>query len=111
MLDEVIAFLNDKNREYAEGDADYNWSVWADNCVHTLRNALAAANIWSPLVGAGRQVSSDIQSRRARKRVREPGRARHRGRYRRLPGNTAQTDPSATRSMNSIGCRHGTARC
>ncbi len=49
MVDEIIAFLNDKNREYAEGDADYNWSVWADNCVHTLRNALAAANIWSPL--------------------------------------------------------------
>ena len=49
MLDEVIAFLNDKNREYAKGDADYNWSVWADNCVHTLRNALAAANVWSPL--------------------------------------------------------------
>ena len=49
MLEEVIAFLNDKNREYAEGEADYNWSVWADNCAHTLRNALAAANIWSPL--------------------------------------------------------------
>lgn len=49
MLDQVIAFLNDKNREYAEGEADYNWSVWADNCTHTLRNALAAANIWSPL--------------------------------------------------------------
>ncbi len=49
MVDEVIAFLNDKNREYAEGKADYNWSVWADNCVHTLRNALAAASIWSPL--------------------------------------------------------------
>src|SRR5215472_5007345 len=49
MVDEIIVFLNDKNREYAEGDADYNWSVWADNCVHTLRNALAAANIWSPL--------------------------------------------------------------
>jgi hypothetical protein len=49
MLDEIIAFLNDKNREYAEGDADYNWSVWADSCAHTLRNALAAANIWSPL--------------------------------------------------------------
>jgi hypothetical protein len=49
MLKEVIAFLNDKNREYAEGEADYNWSVWADNCAHTLRNALAAANIWSPL--------------------------------------------------------------
>jgi hypothetical protein len=49
MLDEVIAFLNDKNREYAEEKADYNWSVWADNCAHTLRNALAAANIWPPL--------------------------------------------------------------
>src|SRR6516225_1694386 len=49
MLDEIIAFLNDKNREYAEGNGDYNWSVWADNCAHTLRNALAAANIWSPL--------------------------------------------------------------
>ncbi len=53
MVDEIIAFLNDKNREYAKGEADYEWSVWADNCVHTLRNALAAANIWSPLsVGA-----------------------------------------------------------
>ena len=49
MLDEVVAFLNDKNREYAQGEADYNWSLWADNCVHTLRNALAAANIWTPL--------------------------------------------------------------
>lgn len=51
MLDEVIAFLNDENNncEYAEGDADYNWSVWADNCSHTLRNASATANIWSPL--------------------------------------------------------------
>jgi hypothetical protein len=49
MMDQVIAFLNDKNREYAEGEANYNWSVWADNCSHTLRNALAAANIWSPL--------------------------------------------------------------
>src|SRR5215831_6400965 len=49
MLDQIIAFLNDKNREYAEGAADYNWSAWADNCSHTMRNALAAANIWSPL--------------------------------------------------------------
>jgi len=49
MLDEVIAFLNDKNKEYFKGEADYNWDVWADNCAHTLRNALAAANIWSPL--------------------------------------------------------------
>ena len=49
MLNEVMAFLNDKNREYATGEADYRWSVWADNCVHTLRNALAAANVWSPM--------------------------------------------------------------
>ena len=49
MLNEIIAFLNDKNQEYFSGEADYNWSVWADNCAHTLRNALAAANIWSPL--------------------------------------------------------------
>jgi hypothetical protein len=49
MLDEIVAFLNDKNLEYATGEADYNWHVLADNCVHTLRNALAAANVWSPL--------------------------------------------------------------
>jgi len=49
MLDQIIAFLNDKNREYAEGEADYNWSACADNCAHTMRNALAAANICSPL--------------------------------------------------------------
>ncbi len=49
VMTEIIAFLNDKNREYATGEADYNWSLFADNCVHTVRNALAAANIWSPL--------------------------------------------------------------
>jgi hypothetical protein len=49
MLGEIIAFLNDKNREYATGEADYNWHLLADNCVHTVRNALAAANVWSPL--------------------------------------------------------------
>jgi hypothetical protein len=49
VLDEVIAFLNDKNYEYATGEADYNWNLLADNCVHTVRNALAAANFWSPI--------------------------------------------------------------
>jgi hypothetical protein len=49
MLEEVTDFLNDKNREYAQGEADYNWSLLAANCVHTLRNALAAANVWTPL--------------------------------------------------------------
>lgn len=49
VLDEVMTFLNDKNREFATGKADYNWHLLADNCVHTVRNALAAANFWSPL--------------------------------------------------------------
>ncbi len=49
VLDEIIAFLNDKNEEYATGKADYNWHLVANNCVHTVRNALAAANLWSPL--------------------------------------------------------------
>jgi hypothetical protein len=48
-LDELIAFLNDKNHEYATGEADYNWNLFRDNCVHTVRNALAAANIWDPI--------------------------------------------------------------
>jgi hypothetical protein len=80
MLDEVIAFLNDKNREYVEGDADYDWSVWADNCAHTLRNALAAANIWSPLSVQAVKFRQ-LFPRRARKRVCELGRAGHRGKY------------------------------
>jgi hypothetical protein len=49
VLDEVIAFLNDKNREYATGKADYNWNLFTDNCVHTVRNALAAVNAWEPI--------------------------------------------------------------
>ena len=48
MLIEVIDFLNELNREYATGEADYEWSGLADNCVHTLRNALAAASVWTP---------------------------------------------------------------
>jgi hypothetical protein len=49
ILDEVITFLNDKNYEYATSDVDYNWSLLANNCVHTVRNALAAANVWRPM--------------------------------------------------------------
>lgn len=39
----------DLNREFATGAADYRWSGYHDNCVHTLRNALAAASIWAPI--------------------------------------------------------------
>jgi hypothetical protein len=49
MLDEIIDFLNDLNREFATGAADYVWSGYHDNCVHTLRNALAAASIGEPI--------------------------------------------------------------
>jgi len=49
MMDEIIHFLNDLNREYATGAADYRWNGLNDNCVHTLRNALAAASVWEPI--------------------------------------------------------------
>jgi hypothetical protein len=48
MLGEAIDFLNELNQEFAKGEADYEWSGLSDNCVHTLRNALAAASIWTP---------------------------------------------------------------
>lgn len=48
-LDDLIAFLNDKNVEYATGAYEYNWSLLADNCVHTLRNALSAIHVWPPM--------------------------------------------------------------
>jgi hypothetical protein len=56
VLDEVVAFLNEKNYEYATGDVEYNWSLFSHNCVHTVRNALAAANFWSPLSVLGIEV-------------------------------------------------------
>jgi hypothetical protein len=48
MLTEVMDFLNDLNDEYWTGNADYQWSGYSDNCVHTLHNALAAAGVWKP---------------------------------------------------------------
>lgn len=49
MLDEIIHFLNDLNRKYATGVIDYVWNGYSDNCVHTLRNALAATSIDAPI--------------------------------------------------------------
>jgi len=48
VLRDVIDYLNDLNDQYARGEATYNWSGYSDNCVHTLRNALAAGSVWSP---------------------------------------------------------------
>jgi hypothetical protein len=45
-LDAMIAFLNEQNRIYAEGEADYDWSGYSDNCVHLVHNAFASALIW-----------------------------------------------------------------
>ena len=46
MLGEIAGFLNELNREYATGEADYDWSGYHDNCSHAIRNALANAGIW-----------------------------------------------------------------
>lgn len=46
MLEQIVAYLNDLNQEYALGNADYNWSGYHDNCSHTLHNSLAAAGVW-----------------------------------------------------------------
>jgi hypothetical protein len=49
MLSDIVDYLNQVNLEYAAGLADYSWSGYSDNCVHLLRNALAAASIWRPI--------------------------------------------------------------
>jgi hypothetical protein len=46
MMEKIVNSLNELNREYALGEADYDWSGYHDNCSHTLHNALAAASIW-----------------------------------------------------------------
>jgi hypothetical protein len=48
MLQRVMDYLNGLNEEYFSGEADYQWSGYSDNCVHTLHNALAAAGVWKP---------------------------------------------------------------
>jgi len=48
MLGQIVEFLNDVNRQYATGSVEFHWSGYADNCVHLVHNALAAASIWEP---------------------------------------------------------------
>ena len=48
MMVDIVGYLNALNADYADGETEYNWSGYADNCVHTVRNALAAADIWAP---------------------------------------------------------------
>jgi len=49
MVAEIIEYLSDINDEYANGTADSDWSGYSDNCVHLVRNTLAAASIWRPI--------------------------------------------------------------
>jgi hypothetical protein len=47
-LVQMMDYLNSLNDQYQSGEREYNWSGYADNCVHTLHNAVAAAGIWEP---------------------------------------------------------------
>jgi len=42
----VVAFLNDLNAPYRAGRKTFEWNVLANNCSHTIHNALSAAGIW-----------------------------------------------------------------
>ncbi len=45
-LGRMIDYLNGLNRPYQEGKAEYEWSVFSDNCIHVAHNALAAIGFW-----------------------------------------------------------------
>ncbi len=42
----MVDYLNELNRPYRDGEAEYEWSVFTDNCIHVAHNALAAAGFW-----------------------------------------------------------------
>jgi hypothetical protein len=48
MMEEIVGYLNGLNEDYADGETEYNWSGYSDNCVHAVINSLAAADIWTP---------------------------------------------------------------
>jgi hypothetical protein len=48
MMEKIVGYLNEQNRQYADGEADYRWSGLYNNCSHVLHNSLAAAGVWSP---------------------------------------------------------------
>lgn len=47
-LERVVEHLNGLNRRYASGEATYNYSLYYDNCLRALHDALAAAGVWEP---------------------------------------------------------------
>jgi hypothetical protein len=42
----IVDYLNGLNRPYRDGNAEYEWSVFTDNCIHVAHNALATAGFW-----------------------------------------------------------------
>ncbi|OFZ54780.1 MAG: hypothetical protein A2428_17290 [Bdellovibrionales bacterium RIFOXYC1_FULL_54_43] len=46
MLGSMVKYLNSLNEKYYHSGTPYNWSGISDNCTHTTRNALAAADVW-----------------------------------------------------------------
>jgi hypothetical protein len=60
MMQEIILFLNDLNRQYESGAKQYHWSGLHDNCVHVVHNALAAASVWKPTEVGGHRLRHHI---------------------------------------------------
>jgi hypothetical protein len=44
----IVAYLNALNRPYRDGNAEYEWSVLNDNCIHVAHNALSSIGFWPP---------------------------------------------------------------
>jgi hypothetical protein len=44
----IVEYLNGLNRPYRDGEAEYEWSVLNDNCIHVAHNALTAIGFWPP---------------------------------------------------------------
>jgi hypothetical protein len=51
----IVAYLNGLNQPYRDGEAEYNWNVLTDNCIHVAHNALTAIGFW-PLWPTGRSI-------------------------------------------------------
>jgi hypothetical protein len=45
----VVEELNEQNAPYKDGTKSFEWSVFNNNCVHSIHNALAAAGLWPRL--------------------------------------------------------------
>jgi hypothetical protein len=44
----IVDYLNELNRPYRDGQAEYEWSVLTDNCIHVAHNALNSIGFWPP---------------------------------------------------------------